>query len=193
MRFSYCESLIEKRSFYLFSTEFFYENEFNVLFLRSYGLYKFFYFFSHMLFEFHNSNLNWSRTLLSTGVLRSRNYAKLLLFYFQPHINIKNIYFFNVLRLLNPLNLNGLNLIKALPTRGQRTHSNRKSILRFRNYTSSYILTIPNSDFSYFSDLIRDSSEKIKDIKPEKIKKKKIKTKPKGAKKVKKKKFNVWK
>ena len=58
MRFSYCESLIEKRSFYLFSNEFFYENEFNLLFLRNYGLYKFFYFFSYMLFEFHNSNLN---------------------------------------------------------------------------------------------------------------------------------------
>jgi len=112
-------------------------------------------------------------SILNTGKLRSQNFARLLLFYFQTHINIKNIYFFNVLRLLRPLNLNGLNLIKGLPTRGQRTHSNKKSILRFRNYFSNYILTIPNTDFSYFSDLIKDASIKPKDIKIEKVKKKK--------------------
>lgn len=193
MRFTYCESLIEKRSFFIHTNEFFFENEFNVLFLRSYALSKFFYFFTYMLYEVHNSLLFWNKTLLNMGFLRSKNYAKLLLFYFQPHINIKNIFFFNVLRLLNPLSQMGINLIRALPTKGQRTHSNKKSILRFRNYFSSYILTIPNTDFSTYSSLIKENSVKYQDLKPEKIKKKKIKTKPKGAKKEKKKKLNVWK
>jgi hypothetical protein len=79
MRFSYCEGLVEKKSFYLFTTEYFYDNEFNTILLRQYGLSKFFFFFCYMLFELHSSYLNINKTLLNFGYLRSRNFGRLLL------------------------------------------------------------------------------------------------------------------
>lgn len=193
MRFSYCEALVEKKSFFIFSTEYFYENEFNTILLRQYGLSKFFFFFCYMLFEFHNSFLNLNKSILSMGKLRSKNFARLLLSYFQPHLNIKNYFFFNILRLLKPLVLKGYNLIRGLPMRSQRTHSNKKNIARFQDFFSNYILSIPRTNFYKYYALIKESSARIKDIPVRQKKTKKLKIKPKGAKKLKKKKKDIWK
>ena len=103
MRFSYCESLIEKKSFFIFKIEYFFENEFNTVLLRQYGLSKFFLFFSYMIFEFHNSHLHITKTFFEIGIGRSRNFAKLLLYFYQPHLNIKD-YFFLRVRLFFPPN-----------------------------------------------------------------------------------------
>ncbi len=181
MRFSYCEGLVEKKSFYIYSVEYFYENELNSFFLKQYNLSKFFFFFCYMLFELHNSYLNINRSLLNIGKLRSINFAKLLLGFFQPHINIKNYLFFNTLRLFKPLTLKGLNLIRGLPMRGQRTHSNSKNILRFQTYFSSYILTIPRTNFYKYYSSIKEASFEQKLIQ-EKPKKKKTKLKTKSVK-----------
>lgn len=191
MRFSYCQSLVNKKSFFIYCVEYFYENEFNTILLRQYGLSKFFIFFCYMVFELHNSYIHISNSIKSVGILKAKNFAKLLLFFFQPHINIKNYFFFNVLRLLNPMSLKGYNLIRGLPMRSQRTHSNKKNIARFRDYFSNYILTIPRTNFYNFYTLIKESSYKYKDT-PERIKKsKKSKTKTKSTKNVKKKKKDI--
>jgi hypothetical protein len=72
---------------------------------------------------------------------------------------------------MKPLTLKGLNLIRGLPMRGQRTHSNSKNILRFRNYFSSYILTIPRTNFYKYYSAIKESSVEIKEPKSKKKKK----------------------
>jgi hypothetical protein len=190
MRFSYCESLIEKKFFFIFSVEYTYTTELNNFLLRQYGLSKFFKFFSYMLFELHNSNLNISKPINFFGILRSKNFAKLLLYFFQPHINIKNYFFFNILRLFKPLTLRGLNLVRGLPTRGQRTHSNKKNIIKFKNFFSNYILTIPRPNFYNYVSSIKLASIKEKDV-TLKIKKKKTKVKVKNLKNKKKKKQDV--
>ena len=193
MRFSYCESLIEKKSFCVFSVEYFFENEFNTILLRQYGLSNFFLFFSYMIFEFHNSCLNVGKTFIELGLRRSKNYAKLLMYFYQPHINPKDYYHFNLVRFMKPMTLRGKNLIAGLPTHGQRTHSNRKSIVRFRGYFSNYISNMSMANFSRFVRKIKISAFRHKDALPEKLKKKvmKVKVKAKGAKKEKKKKLNV--
>jgi hypothetical protein len=193
MRFSYCEGLVEKKSFYIYSVEYFYENELNSFFLKQYNLSKFFFFFCYMLFELHNSYLNINKSLLTIGRLRSRNFARLLLWFFQPHINIKNYLFFNTLRLLKPLTLKGLNLIRGLPMRGQRTHSNSKNILRFQSYFSSYILTIPRTNFYEYYSSIKEASLEQKLIQEKPKKKKKDKSKSKTTKNKKKIKKDIWK
>ncbi len=116
----------------------------------------------------------------------------MLLGFFQPHINIKNYLFFNTLRLFKPLTLKGLNLIRGLPMRGQRTHSNSKNILRFQTYFSSYILTIPRTNFYKYYSSIKEASFEQKLIQ-EKPKKKKTKLKTKSVKSKKKVKKDIWK
>jgi hypothetical protein len=193
MRFSYCESLIEKKSFFIFKIEYFFENEFNTVLLRQYGLSKFFLFFSYMIFEFHNSHLHITKTFFEIGIGRSRNFAKLLLYFYQPHLNIKDYFFFNLVRFMKPSTLRGKNMIAGLPTHGQRSHSNRKSILRFRSYLSNYISNMSMVNFSRYVRKIKISAYKHKDTPVVKTKKKTTKNlaKSSGNKKPKKKKLNV--
>ena len=86
-------------------------------------------------------------------------------------------------------------MIAGLPTHGQRSHSNRKSILRFRSYLSNYISNMSMVNFSRYVRKIKISAYKHKDTPVEKTKKKKKKNLAKfsGKKKPKKKKLNVWK
>lgn len=197
MRFSYCESLISKKSFFIFSIEYFFENEFNSILLKNYGLSKFFKFFSFMMFEFHNSSLNLNKTFLNIGLTKSRNFARLLLHFYQPHINVKNYFFLNVFRHIRPMTVRGFNFSSGMPMRSQRTHSNSKSVKRFRDYFLSYLSTVTAVDFSKYIYRIKMSAAKIKDIHPERIKKSKSKSKTKqvskNAKNKKKKKASVWK
>jgi len=54
--------------------------------------------------------------------------------------------------------------------RGQRTHSNSKNILRFQSYFSSYILTIPRTNFYEYYSSIKEASleQKLIQDKPKK-------------------------
>jgi hypothetical protein len=73
--------------------------------------------------------------------------------------------------------------------RGQRTHSNSKNILRFQSYFSSYILTIPRTNFYEYYSSIKEASleQKLIQEKPKKKKKDKSKSKTtKNKKKIKK-------
>ena len=121
-----------------------------------------------MLLEFHNSNLNVNKTFLNIGLTKSRNFANIILRYYQPHINIKNFFFLNVLRWMKPNTLKGKNLVAGLPLRGQRTHSNKKNIQRFRSYVLSYISGMSASSIFKLSLRIRLGSLKNKDAKAEK-------------------------
>ena len=148
-----------------------------------------------MIFEFHNSHLHITKTFFEIGIGRSRNFAKLLLYFYQPHLNIKDYFFFNLVRFMKPSTLRGKNMIAGLPTHGQRSHSNRKSILRFRSYLSNYISNMSMVNFSRYVRKIKISAYKHKDTPVVKTKKKTTKNlaKSSGNKKPKKKKIKCLK
>lgn len=187
MRFSYCEELIEKKSFFIYTKEYLFNDPFSSILLQRYGLNKFFYFFSFMLLEFHNSIFSYNVSFVNIGLEKSKNLAQNFLGFFNPNLNIKDFFFYNIARYEKISNFDGKNLICGLPKRGQRTHSNKKSSRRFHIYSEKYITSL-------IPDNRRFRSKKPKKEEPKRIEKKiKIKKilKLKGAKKIKKKKFDV--
>jgi hypothetical protein len=199
MRFAYCRDLITKKSFRIMSIEYFFENEFNSVILRDYGLSKFFEFFSFMIFEFHNSNLNINKNFHEIGITRSRNFAFNILRYFPPHLDMRNFFFLNSIKCISPYSLRGFYLSLGMPLRGQRTHSNNKTMHRFRNSVLSFLPLIPSLNLINIRDFIqrsfseRDSQTNsiIRDLKDQQRKNKnKPKTPLKQQKK--KKKLDVW-
>lgn len=187
MRFSYCEELIEKKSFFVYTREYLFNEPYSNVLLKRYGVNVYFYFFSSMLLEFHNSIFNYDKSFVGIGLEKSKNLAQNLLGFFNPNINIKDYFFYNIARDEKISNFSGKNLICGLPKRGQRTHSNRKSARRFHIYSEKYI-----------TNLIPDN-KRFRSKKPKKEESKRIEKKTKikkaitlkGSKKTKKKKFDV--
>ena len=192
MRFSYCFSLINKRSFCIFSNEYFYENSVDTVITKTFGQSKFFNFFLYMLFEFHNSGISLKLTFVNLGLVKSKCFAELLLQFFQPHFNIRLYFYLNALRYMNPNTVRGESLSRGLPMRGQRTHSKKKSIVRFRDTLIKFLSNYDKQLFINFIDFTNYNSQRAKDIGLIRVKKSKIKSKtpPKNQKKPKKK-FNV--
>lgn len=93
MRFSYCEELIEKKSFFLYTREYLFNDPFGSILLKRYSLSKFFYFFSFMILEFHNSMFNYSNSFIVIGLEKSKNLAQNFLGFFNPNINVKDFFF----------------------------------------------------------------------------------------------------
>lgn len=188
MRFSYCESLIEKKSFFVYTREYAFSEPFSNLLLKRYGLNKFFYFFSYMLLEFHNSICCYEKNFITIGLEKSKNMAQNLLGFFNPNINLKDFFFYNIARYEKISSFSGKNLICGLPRRGQRTHCNRRSSRRFHIYSEKYITNLIPDNRRFRSKKPR--KEEAKRVE-KKVKVKKV-LKLKGAKKLKKKKFDVW-
>lgn len=188
MRFSYCEELINKKSFFIYTKEYLFNESFGNLLLKRYGLNKFFYFFSFMLLEFHNSIFYYDKSFVDIGLEKSKNLAQNLLGFFNPNINIKDFFFYNIARHEKISTFGGKNLLCGLPKRGQRTHSNKRGARRFHLYSEKYVTSLIPDNRRFRSKKPRKEEQK-KVEKKEKIKKI---LKVKGAKKVKKKKFDVW-
>lgn len=188
MRFSYCEELIDKKSFFVYTREYLFNEPFSSLLLKRYGLSKFFYFFSLMLLEFHNSIFYFDKSFIIIGLEKSKNLAQNFLGFFNPNVNVKDFFFYNVARHEKISNFRGKNLICGLPSRGQRTHSNKKSARRFHSYSEKYITNLIPDNRCFRSK--KPKKEELK--KTEKKTKIKKTLKLKGAKSVKKKKLDVW-
>lgn len=195
MRFTYCKYLLTKKSFCLFSIEYFYADEFNNILLRSFGLSKFFEFFCFMLFEFHSAGLYLNKSFYNFGFKKIKNFALLCLKYVQPHVNLQYFYFLNVIKYVIPTNNRGINLFFSLPLRSQRTHSNSKNIHRFRNNLLNNILYIPGINLKSSHNFLKDTQKELADEENDLIKK--PKKQPKNQKKKekpkkKRKKLDVW-
>jgi hypothetical protein len=130
MRFSFCQQLIHERGLFVRQVFIPYEQSLGQFWRVGYGSGRQDCTQVTSLFEAHAAHPRAHPPLLRYGLRRTQSVGFTLLEYHTPHIALLSVYAWHIVQKIRLKTWAGRRYRQSLPTRGQRTRSNARSVRR---------------------------------------------------------------